>query len=287
MPTERRDVGVVFQSYALFPHLTVRDNIAFGLQDRPPPALAAQLAAAPRRATRLEARVWDTAALLGLERLLDRKPAQLSGGEQQRVAARPRGGAAARRCCSSTSRSRPSTPACAAPCAPSSPRCCASSAPPSSTSPTTRRRRCCSPITWWCSTRAGWCRPGPPLDLYRRPATPFVASFLGEANLVEVSVEDRRDGKPARTPLGRLALPAGACRGLGPGAPRGRDRGPAGRRRHRRGRARAGPPRPRPAGTGERRRAARPLPARSARRSRARRSASALRSREPHFLAEA
>ena len=54
---------------------------------------------------------------------------------------------------------------------------------------------------------------GPPLDLYRRPATPFVASFLGEASLVEVSVEEEGNGKPARTPLGRLALPEGSRRG--------------------------------------------------------------------------
>jgi ABC-type sugar transport system ATPase subunit len=48
---------------------------------------------------------------------------------------------------------------------------------------------------------------GPPLDLYRRPATPFVASFLGEASLVEVSAEE------AAPRLGRLAPPGGVCRG--------------------------------------------------------------------------
>jgi ABC-type sugar transport system ATPase subunit len=53
---------------------------------------------------------------------------------------------------------------------------------------------------------------GSPLDLYRRPATPVVASCLGEANLVDVMVE-ACDGGPARTPLGRFPLPPGPLRG--------------------------------------------------------------------------
>jgi len=72
-PSQRR-VSMVFQSYALFPHLTVAENVVFGLEVRGVPA--------PERATRL-ARV---AALLGLQSLLQRKPSQLSGGQQQRVA---------------------------------------------------------------------------------------------------------------------------------------------------------------------------------------------------------
>jgi sn-glycerol 3-phosphate transport system ATP-binding protein len=72
-PSQRR-VSMVFQSYALFPHLTVAENVVFGLEVRGVPAA--------ERATRL-ARV---AALLGLQSLLQRKPSQLSGGQQQRVA---------------------------------------------------------------------------------------------------------------------------------------------------------------------------------------------------------
>lgn len=53
---------------------------------------------------------------------------------------------------------------------------------------------------------------GLPLDLYRRPATPFVASFLGEANLVEV-VTAERDGRPVQTPFGKLDFPSGVTRG--------------------------------------------------------------------------
>jgi sn-glycerol 3-phosphate transport system ATP-binding protein len=70
----RRSVSMVFQSYALFPHLTVAENIVFGLKVRKVPAAD--------RARRL-ARAAD---ILGLEKLLHRKPAQLSGGQQQRVA---------------------------------------------------------------------------------------------------------------------------------------------------------------------------------------------------------
>jgi multiple sugar transport system ATP-binding protein len=69
-----RDVAMVFQNYALYPHLTVAENIAFPLRRR-------RVAAAERRAL-----VDEVAGLIGLSSLLDRKPAQLSGGERQRVA---------------------------------------------------------------------------------------------------------------------------------------------------------------------------------------------------------
>jgi sn-glycerol 3-phosphate transport system ATP-binding protein len=74
LPPARRGIAMVFQSYALFPHLSVAENIVFGLRVRKVDA--------EDRARRL-ARV---AALLGLEKLLDRKPSQISGGQQQRVA---------------------------------------------------------------------------------------------------------------------------------------------------------------------------------------------------------
>ena len=74
LPPSRRHLSMVFQSYALFPHLSVAENILFGLKVR-------KATAADQR--RGLARV---AALLGLEKLLERKPNQLSGGQQQRVA---------------------------------------------------------------------------------------------------------------------------------------------------------------------------------------------------------
>ncbi|TWI52806.1 multiple sugar transport system ATP-binding protein [Pseudomonas duriflava] len=69
-----RDIAMVFQSYALYPTMTVRENIAFGLKIRKTPA------------EQIAAEVDRVAKLLQIEHLLDRKPSQLSGGQQQRVA---------------------------------------------------------------------------------------------------------------------------------------------------------------------------------------------------------
>jgi spermidine/putrescine transport system ATP-binding protein len=74
VPPYRRDVNTVFQSYALFPHLTVRDNLAFGLKQRK----------IDRKTT--EQRVEAALALVDMAGMEKRKPAQLSGGQQQRVA---------------------------------------------------------------------------------------------------------------------------------------------------------------------------------------------------------
>ncbi len=73
-PAGQRDLSMVFQSYALFPHLSVADNILFGLQVRK--------TAKAEQARRLSRVV----SMMGLENLLERKPSQLSGGQQQRVA---------------------------------------------------------------------------------------------------------------------------------------------------------------------------------------------------------
>jgi multiple sugar transport system ATP-binding protein len=69
-----RDIAMVFQSYALYPHMSVFDNMAFGLKLRKTPKAEVQR------------RVREGAAMLGIEELLDRKPKQLSGGQRQRVA---------------------------------------------------------------------------------------------------------------------------------------------------------------------------------------------------------
>ena len=74
VPPRQRDVAMVFQNYALYPHLTVAENIGFSLENRKMPK--------PER----ERRVRETAAILGLTGQLNRKPRQLSGGQQQRVA---------------------------------------------------------------------------------------------------------------------------------------------------------------------------------------------------------
>jgi len=69
-----RDIAMVFQSYALYPHMSVYDNMAFGLKLRKRPK------------PEIERRVKEAAELLGLQNLLQRKPKQLSGGQRQRVA---------------------------------------------------------------------------------------------------------------------------------------------------------------------------------------------------------
>jgi multiple sugar transport system ATP-binding protein len=74
LPPKDRDIAMVFQSYALYPHMTVEDNLAFGLQLR-------KVGKEERRR-----RVLEAARMLGIEQLLQRKPAALSGGQRQRVA---------------------------------------------------------------------------------------------------------------------------------------------------------------------------------------------------------
>jgi multiple sugar transport system ATP-binding protein len=74
VPAKDRDIAMVFQSYALYPHMSVADNLAFGLKRR---------RTAPAE---IERRVKNTAAMLGLVPYLDRKPQALSGGQRQRVA---------------------------------------------------------------------------------------------------------------------------------------------------------------------------------------------------------
>lgn len=74
VPPKDRDIAMVFQNYALYPHMDVYNNMAFGLKLRKFPKME------------IDKRVKDAAKLLGIENLLDRKPKQLSGGQRQRVA---------------------------------------------------------------------------------------------------------------------------------------------------------------------------------------------------------
>jgi iron(III) transport system ATP-binding protein len=74
LPPWKRDVGMVFQNYALWPHLTVAQNVAFGLEERRWPR------------ARIDARVREMLDLVGLGSFASRRPGQLSGGQQQRVA---------------------------------------------------------------------------------------------------------------------------------------------------------------------------------------------------------
>ncbi|TXK39698.1 ABC transporter ATP-binding protein [Nonomuraea sp. C10] len=74
LPPKDRDIAMVFQNYALYPHMTVEENLAFGLKLRKMPK------------AEIQQRVQDAAKMLGLETYLKRKPAALSGGQRQRVA---------------------------------------------------------------------------------------------------------------------------------------------------------------------------------------------------------
>ncbi len=74
VPPKDRDIAMVFQSYALYPHMSVYDNMAFGLKLRKTPK------------DEIDRRVKEAAEILGISNLLDRKPKQLSGGQRQRVA---------------------------------------------------------------------------------------------------------------------------------------------------------------------------------------------------------
>ena len=74
VPAKDRDIAMVFQNYALYPHMSVYDNMAFGLKLRKYPK------------QEIDTRVKEAAAILGIEKLLHRKPRELSGGQRQRVA---------------------------------------------------------------------------------------------------------------------------------------------------------------------------------------------------------
>ena len=101
---QERGVGFVFQHYAAFKHMTVRDNVAFGLKIR------------KQDKGRIGKRVDEMLSLVHLSGWADRYPSQLSGGQRQRMAlARP--WPSSPRCCCWTSRSARSTPACARSCA--------------------------------------------------------------------------------------------------------------------------------------------------------------------------
>jgi ABC-type sugar transport system ATPase subunit len=193
----RRDVGMVFQSYALFPHLRVSDNIAFGLRT------------SRRRVTLSEIpdRVREAAGLLGIEALLDRRPDELSGGEQQRVAV-----------------ARAIAPR---------PALLLLDEPLSALDARLRRtvraelaallRRLGTTVLYVTHDqeeamllaehlivlREGHVsQEGAPLDLYRRPADAFVAEFLGEATLLPAVVRERG----LETPLGLLPIPSSTKR---------------------------------------------------------------------------
>ena len=127
VPPNRRDMAMVFQSYALFPHLSVFENIAYGLRLK-------KLSSVDMRR-----KIAEALRLTELSGLEQRAPNQLSGGQQQRVALARRWSWNQKSCCS-TSRCPTWMPNCASRCAPKSAASSKRSASPASTSRTIRPR---------------------------------------------------------------------------------------------------------------------------------------------------
>ena len=194
LPAERRSVGFVFQSYALFPHMTVRENLAFGLDVR-------RLPSADR-----DKRVRELAASLGLEPLLDRRPSEISGGERQRVAL---GRAIAY---------HPALLLLDEPLAALDPNLA------SSVREVLRDaiRKEGSTVLLVTHDRADALRlgdqvilmregrieqAGSPSELYRAPANPFVATFFGPGTIWHLSSVCNGHGLEVKTPLGSVAIP--------------------------------------------------------------------------------
>src|SRR5687767_4347326 len=123
-----RDIAMVFQNYALYPHMSVYDNMAYGLRIR------------GLSKSEIDVRVQKAAAILELAKFLERRPRALSGGSASasRWAARS---CASRRCSCSTSRCRTSTPSCACRCVSRFRSCIGGSRRRRCTSRTTRSRR--------------------------------------------------------------------------------------------------------------------------------------------------
>jgi iron(III) transport system ATP-binding protein len=205
LPPHRRDTGMVFQSYALWPHMTVAENVAFGLE--------------MRRLTRGETadRVAEALRMVRMEDRAGQKPNQLSGGQQQRVAL--------------------------ARALVIRPRCLLLDEPLSNLDAKLRLemrseiRRICKEagLTAVYVThdqkealsvadrlavmdKGRVCQVGPPDGVYKRPNSRFVAGFIGETNLVEGRLL-RNDGGgcAVETAVGRFASSAAAPEGVAPG----------------------------------------------------------------------
>ena len=206
VPAKDRDIAMVFQSYALYPHMSVKDNLAFGLKRR-----------SVDRAE-IERRVANVAGILGLSELLARKPHALSGGQRQRVAL---GRAIVR-----------------------DPKVFLFDEPLSNLDAALRvstrgeisalhRRLGATMIyvthdqveamtmgTRICIMNGGRvAQVGPPLEVYRWPANTFVASFLGNPpmTLLPAIVTDKPGGRCLKFGDGEIELPPERCPPLQPG----------------------------------------------------------------------
>jgi putative spermidine/putrescine transport system ATP-binding protein/spermidine/putrescine transport system ATP-binding protein len=206
VPTFRRDIGMMFQNYALFPHMTVAANIGYGLRMR----------AVPK--SEIRERVADALALVKLGGLQDRKPRQLSGGQQQRVALaralviRPKVLLLDEPFSALDRNLRGSMQV--------------------EVKEIQRKLRVTTVFVTHDQSEAlslsdriaviseGRIRQlGTPDEIYRRPVSRFVASFIGDGNLLRARL-DRRDGASAIVALGeaRVSVPNAMLQGAEPGA---------------------------------------------------------------------
>ena len=170
VPPERRRVGIVPQEGALFPHLDVARNVAFGLPRGSDDAASS--------------RCWRSSACRGSARVACRSCRAASSSASPSPARSRRN----RTSCCSTSRSPRSTRRCACDCGARCARCWRRPAPRPCSSPTTRRRRCPSPTGWrWCAT-GRVVQVASPDDLYERPVDLDTARFVGEVVELDASV---------------------------------------------------------------------------------------------------
>ncbi|WP_051195753.1 ABC transporter ATP-binding protein [Meiothermus rufus] len=186
-PVEQRGIGFVFQDYALFPHLSVYDNVAFGLRHL--------------RGRARKERVEEVLGLVGLTVFKDRKPGELSGGQQQRVAlARaiapgPKVVLLDEPFSSLDAALRQATR--------DEVRALLKQAGIGAVLVTHDQEEALSFADRLAVMRAGRLEQiGTPEEVYHRPRTPFVAQFLGRTNLIPGEAK----GLEAETPLGRIAL---------------------------------------------------------------------------------
>ena len=197
MPPNKRDVGFLFQNYALWPHMTVRQNIAFGLENL------------KWEKPRIAARVEELTKMLKIQEYLERYPSELSGGQQQRVAIARYPGPGPKVLFMDEPLST-WTPSCARKCAPSSSASTWIPIPPSSTSPTTSWNH--GPVLKVCLMEKGVLQQyARPLTMYLEPENLFVADFMGSPTMNfipgRVAVEEKScppyAGRPALLQAGR------------------------------------------------------------------------------------
>ncbi len=170
VPANKRDAGMVFQSYSPLP----QPQRPRQRRLRPAgPQGAGGRRGAPRRTS-----CWSSSACPRTP-TASRTSSPAASSSASRWPARSPW---SRACCCSTSRCRRSTPRYGSRCARRSAASSSTSASPPSSSPTTRRRPCRSPTGSRCCATGGWSRCGAPAEVYDRPATPFVAEFVGTMN---------------------------------------------------------------------------------------------------------